>query len=1305
MRHRLLMWLISFIAIGWIGFVVLGERDRTQPAQSSTAIEQMSDRSGRDGSSPTLVGRIEGARGKDSVARGFATGMGAIVGTLSRGDNLHSGTVELRFSCRLPSEDSSLSMQQRVAAEIAIGGDLTPLPGPPLKTAHSDRDGRFRFEGLCAGHYELRTSHTDEPIVRSRVWLHSDDAVANVALAIPHGTMTLRGRAIYEDGTPFRGWVVVRASETGTSRSAHRAAFIFASQDREVHTDGRGRFTVTHLSTNHVSLSLMNFTHTSYTRDRVRFSPNKELVVTVPRLSDLYRGQLISTVDGSPVPDAIVFGVTGSAFERVGVFALADQEGKFELPVFDDGGSGNFHVRADGFAPKAFNQPSTTLLEATHVIRMSPVGSVRGRVIDATGNGVEGVNVIVLQLPSEATESVSTASATSTKGGHFLVEHVAPGKILIVAQGNGYVSGVGTLFSIMNRDLDTMQDTQQLESEGVLESDVLVVRAAKVTGRVTNERGEPIEGALVRFHASHSGTLSVSSVGEPTSVGESFVVTGADGTFTLTDVVPDEPQRLSVEASGFPRHLSQEIRTTSGQTSRVDVVLPLGRTVSVTVTRSRTNEPLKDVEVYLKATPEEGRDERLVFGNGQVGTTDADGVVVFADAPHGELKVHVDDVAYAKTEPYTLSADQHAVAIKLEPGYSVYGTIEMPSDVEIRNLRVYAVESNAKSEGTRRVVHVFNESSFRIGRLKAGSVELRATATSDEWRYEAKKTVDAGSSGVNLVLKKSHKRERLLVRVVDPNNKPVTHGTVQVHYTARNGDEAEVSGDLTGGQVVLDVSDVSAHGTFAVYVKGLPDDLAPIHVSPPGGFPPSGELILRARKGESIIGRVVGDGQGLADIQITARRIDDADSSLLVFGDSRGWVVTGRDGKFVILGLNPGKYQLFLSGTDDWMPPAAEIELSTGQRSALIQMVPAVSATLTVVDEDGRPIENARASTFRSTEALVIRFDQWGGGFVLETNNLGKITLGSLDPSGTYRLEVEPPNDLRARYANRVIQEWRPKDETITLKRSYFIAGHVADADGRPVGPGVVRAHSAQSDQQADGKLNERGRFRITGVPEGTYNVSVVPDGLLEPVQLLLSHSHRSSKKAYSVELYAGNEDVEIRASVDPPMAITLSGISDMSFGEMRQIYIGNTTGYQVRHNLKVQRPIGRDRDVYRLYGFAPDATYAVGAYGSVDGRYFLRRGVLPGESVTIEPKNGGPLKGSIKLPAGVQLSHVMVRIHLPTGPYDFGVGAVTKFSKDGFPPGTWRVAITAHTRDGEYQKTLDATIDESFDVTLKKSK
>ncbi len=302
------------------------------------------------------------------------------------------------------------------------------------------------------------------------------------------------------------------------------------------------------------------------------------------------RGRVINAMTGTPVRRATIQAtfVNEQGQGQPGRSATTDDNGAFLLR---DLPAGRWTLRATktGYIEQQFGQRSAfattdpiALAEGQQFaadFRLSRGGAISGRLIDEFGDPISGANVAVLRIQNTAQGPRTTRAGTSVPSddtGAYRVYGLPPGQYYVsandpsagrmIVQLDGAELTVGsgidvaslavqlrdTVATVNGRQTTTsyaptyypgtvnIADAQRItlalgEEQSGINLAIVPVRAARVTGRVTNSLGAPIQATISLLN----------------QTGQSYNPTGgrngsgADGSFTLTNVPPGN-YRLNV---------------------------------------------------------------------------------------------------------------------------------------------------------------------------------------------------------------------------------------------------------------------------------------------------------------------------------------------------------------------------------------------------------------------------------------------------------------------------------------------------------------------------------------------------------------------------------------------------------------------------------------------------------------------------------------------------------------------------------------------------------------------------------------
>ncbi|HEY7698148.1 MAG TPA: carboxypeptidase-like regulatory domain-containing protein, partial [Vicinamibacteria bacterium] len=205
------------------------------------------------------------------------------------------------------------------------------------------------------------------------------------------------------------------------------------------------------------------------------------------------------------------------------------------------------------------------------------------------------------------------------------------------------------------------------------------------------------------------------------------------------------------------------------------------------------------------------------------------------------------------------------------------------------------------------------------------------------------------------------------------------------------------------------------------------------------------------------------------------------------------------DGRFAILGLDPGRYRLFAS-KEGSAPAVHDLEL-TKERDTEVELVLTVGVTLRgrLVDVDDEPVEGrVFLSALDGGEVGVFLRSS----FTAETDAEGVFSLVSV-PAGDHTLVAEArgygATNVDASVSGRNKQE---DLGDVVLETGLAISGRVVSASGSPIAganlyafPSFRPGMAAVRDRTFEADTDEEGRFILAGLSEGSYNVHVEAAG------------------------------------------------------------------------------------------------------------------------------------------------------------------------------------------------------------------
>ncbi|MEM7434686.1 MAG: carboxypeptidase regulatory-like domain-containing protein [Myxococcota bacterium] len=537
------------------------------------------------------------------------------------------------------------------------GDDGRPLEGAevslagsgfwPPKSVLSDAEGRFSWPKLPAGVYELRASRRNLASSPVEGILLDPGASRVFGLRLAPG-WSLAGEVT--DARTGRGLPEARV---------HVAGGLLGAYARTTTTDPDGKFTLPGVvgDPQTVYVEVEGYVPSGPLR-ATKEAPNVDVRlergatlagVVVNTRGDPVRGASVRAFGGGreratlaagtdslgvtagPVPPISSSGVRQLALAEQ---ARTDDDGRFQLEGL---GAGTYSALAvyPGYAPRESEpirlEPGTVVGNLRIVL--SRGFELRGRVIDARGQGLAGIP-IELRVPTERLPRMSV----SGDDGRFAFLAV-----------RGEVEVAALPYDLQPAAESTLVDDDDVEVELVLSSELRTLR-----GRVVDERGDGIEGALVS-----------ATSGAPGTGGRRSGKSGADGTFVVP-ALPDPPYRLRVEHAGYSDADVDGIEDTDD----VEVVLQSGVTLLGSVIDDWSSNGLPRAKVTLA-----GPTSHTQFTNG-------DGSFAFRQVPvavYDVIFTHPDYETQSQRveleRPLYVDRPQELRPVRLSPGGSIEGEV------------------------------------------------------------------------------------------------------------------------------------------------------------------------------------------------------------------------------------------------------------------------------------------------------------------------------------------------------------------------------------------------------------------------------------------------------------------------------------------------------------------------------------------------------------------------------------------------------------------------------------------------------
>ena len=214
------------------------------------------------------------------------------------------------------------------------------------------------------------------------------------------------------------------------------------------------------------------------------------------------------------------------------------------------------------------------------------------------------------------------------------------------------------------------------------------------------------------------------------------------------------------------------------------------------------------------------------------------------------------------------------------------------------------------------------------------------------------------------------------------------------------------------------------------------------------------------------------------------------------------------EGRFSLKGLPAGEGMLTVQ-SENRVPFNETLTLpAASDAERVFTLDEGLSVVVRIVDDAGDPVPGVtlRLSPEQPDQERQ-RLSYHASDTRGESDADGTVTLRALTP-GRYRVSVDAPEHFGDFEPIEITAETERLDDLV-LQRGLEITGSVTEADGRPITGARVHAHAMPTTAARGMQLSRQsetdaeGAFRIGGLPEGTYRVSIRDAGTYEELATL----------------------------------------------------------------------------------------------------------------------------------------------------------------------------------------------------------
>ena len=632
---------------------------------------------------------------------------------------------------------------------------------------------------------------------------------------------------------------------------------------------------------------------------------------------------LVLDAEDKPVVEATVI-VSSNPRRR----AVTDENGAF---TFDKLVGRSYTLIAR--APGGVAGPITAKLTAKSdpvVLRLRPAGSVKVAVVDKASKPIAAATVELRGLDHQ------TASADAT--GHVDFPVVVSGGYEVVASAAGYAP--------------SRQFTQVATAP--VELTLALVAGAAVSGRVVDDKGQPVAGARVIYSGASDWSVQADERLDGT-------VTAADGRFAFA-ALPAGSFRFVARHEAFSPG-SSAIVTLDGShpTEAIEIKLTAGATVAGVVVDG-AKQPIASARVRIGVASRGmiGSEPRQVF-------TDSDGGFVVRGLPRKPLEAVAlaESGSSANVAVDTTAGDVGKLTLTIDQTGTIAGVVVDKTGTPLEGVQVSALPDFRTGSGgdpmqfrlrglPQELTNAGGE--FEIVGLAPGSYMVRASraATGNRARMmglDGGQQAEAGTRNLRIVLP-ADGGVKGKVAFAD--------GTTPTPFTVGVGFSNEPIATKDGTFELRDLPPQK----YTLTVRGPDFDQQTVAVTvEEGAIADAGTIVVK--KGRAIAGRVTAKGQPVVGASVFAGRqiFGNGTSNEAQFGGPPGrsgnrTATTDEDGRFRISGLGPANLAIVAEHADYGRSAARRIAPNAPDQLALEIVLSGYGVLVGTVKDDTGPAEN-----------------------------------------------------------------------------------------------------------------------------------------------------------------------------------------------------------------------------------------------------------------------------------------------------------------------------------------------------------
>lgn len=767
------------------------------------------------------------------------------------------------------------------------------------------------------------------------------------------------------------------------------------------------------------------------------------------------------------------------------VLATSGPDGRFQVPGLPPGDK----VTLTAKKPPLAGKPSTPFKvsadapTAEVTLELEKGGSIAGRVVDAEGKGVVGVNV-------QCWNQNGAGNADSTTGaeGAFKLEGLGAGTYQLWC----WSQTGGNAQKMLDPELKAGEDR-----EGVELKLTAAAKTSKLSGTLVDEEGNPVPDRQLQAQGANgsNGWAQTDSDGSFTFYGlQAGKVTISSMTQTAEGYSTSEPlSTTTYDAPGEGIKVVVTKKTTTVVAGRV--VLPDGSPCPLCFVTTKAAAGAKSAggSGAVMAVPVNA------YGGGGGGSEVVNGEFRREVATKPPFDLVVSNPRDAEGRPLNLRSKTTSITeastsleIKLEGGQELRGKVLAADGAPVTGAYVSAM-GTASSDRT------VEDGSFRLVGLEGDEVSI---AVQPMGKYVAPAQPTKAKPGATDVLIRLEAGLAIAGRVVDAAGTAITNGYVQVMgTTGSNRRSFGAQLDATGA---FRAENLPKDGVYDVMVQVWNPGGKGVNYKPwskSGVRAGTEDLLIRLEGGESMEGVVVdGDGKPVAGAWVGATSV--------AGGKASSGANTDEQGRFTIGGLEPGTQTVRAQQWNGTQRQSLPVRAEAGARDVRL-VFPSTVKLL------GRVVGDGDKQGFQVSVRLPGPINSDGNAQIAYAQSMADGTF-SVDVPVDTLVDVAAMKQFDDRWGLASGVRGGGAEITVRVEVGKTIEGVLEDADGNPVTQNAWISATSES-WLGTGSLDATGKFKIRALAPGHYKLRV--------------QNSMGGRNASTIEADAGATGVRFRIS------------------------------------------------------------------------------------------------------------------------------------------------------------------------------